>query len=187
MERGECEVEVCPSMFMNFWQNEPCETCITSQIFLGRATLTTKPSIEELAATFIFSHHPTSTTKLCLHTSNLFEGFATEPLLSCHGRCLGLSVGEGEKQKCDQDLADELSHPKFAFNLLEIVQSKSELKVPIDKLSLFENEENQVAVPADCPMDQISGGKEFSTPLYVSYPDACSDASSSAQVRVQKK
>ena len=67
------------------------------------------------------------------------------------------------------------------------MQSKSELKVPIDKLSLFENEENQVAVPADCPMDQISGGKEFSTPLYVSYPDACSDASSSAQVRVQKK
>ena len=82
---------------------EPCETCITSQIFLGRATLATKPSIEELAATFIFSHHPTSTTKLCLHMSNLLEVFASEPLLSCHGRCPGLSVGEGEKRKCDQD------------------------------------------------------------------------------------
>ena len=84
--------------------------------------------------------------------------------------------------------AKDLNDPKNAFNLLEVVQSKTKLEiVPIDKLSLFENEENQVAVPADCPMDQISGGKEFSTPLYVSYPDACSDASSSAQVRVQKK
>ena len=84
--------------------------------------------------------------------------------------------------------ANELSYPKDAFNLLDIVQSKTGLKVPIGKLSLFENEEKQMAVPADCPMDQISGGQEFSTPLYVSYPDACSDASSSsAQVRVQKK
>ena len=65
MERGACEVEVCPSMFMNFWQSEPCETCITSQIFLGRATLATKPSIEELAAYF-FSYsnkqHPALTS-----------------------------------------------------------------------------------------------------------------------------
>ena len=86
--------------------------------------------------------------------------------------------------------ANELSHPEDAFNLLKMVKSMTKLEiVPIDKLSLFENEENQVAVPADCPMDQISGGKEFSTPLYVSYPDAYSDASSSssAQVRVQKK
>ena len=85
--------------------------------------------------------------------------------------------------------ANELSHPKDAFNLLKMVKSTTELKLPIDKLSLFENEEKQMAVPADCPMDQISGGKEFSTPLYVSYPDAYSDASSSssAQVRVQKK
>ena len=83
--------------------------------------------------------------------------------------------------------ANELSDPKNAFNLLKMVKSMTELKVPIDKLSLFENEEKQMAVRADCPMDQISGGKEFSTPLYVSYPDACSDASSSAQVRVQKK
>ena len=43
-----------------------------------------------------------------------------------------------------------------------------------------------MAVCADCPMDQISGGRELSAPLYVSYPDAYSDASSSAQVRVQK-
>ena len=83
--------------------------------------------------------------------------------------------------------AKDLNDPKNAFSLLEMVKSKTELKVPIGKLSLFENEEKQMAVPADCPMDQISGGKEFSTPLYVSYPDACSDASSSAQVRVQKK
>ena len=84
--------------------------------------------------------------------------------------------------------ANELSNPKDAFNLLEIAQSKAKLQVPVGKLSLFENEEKQMAVPADCPMDQISGGKEFSTPLYVSYPDAYSDASSSsAQVRVQKK
>ena len=83
--------------------------------------------------------------------------------------------------------AKELGDPKDAFSLLEMVKSKTELKVPINKLSLFENEENQVAVGVDCPIDQISGGKEFSTPLYVSYPDACSDASSSAQVRVQKK
>ena len=84
--------------------------------------------------------------------------------------------------------ANELSDPKNAFNLLKMVKSMTELKVPIDKLSLFENEEKQMAVRADCPMDQISGGKEFSTPLYVSYPDAYSDASSSsAQVRVQKK
>lgn len=112
IERGECEVEVCPSMFMNFWQNEPCETCITSQIFLGRATLTTKPSIEELAATFTFSHHPTSTTQLWLHISNLLEDFATEPPLSCHGRCPALSVGEGEKRKCDQDFRQWVERSK---------------------------------------------------------------------------
>ena len=83
--------------------------------------------------------------------------------------------------------AKDLNDPKNAFNLLEVAQSKAKLQVPVGKLSLFENEDKQMAVPADCPMDQISGGKEFSTPLYVSYPDACSDASSSAQVRVQKK
>ena len=84
--------------------------------------------------------------------------------------------------------AKDLNDPKNAFNLLEIAQSKAKLQVPVGKLSLFENEDKQMAVPADCPMDQISGGKEFSTPLYVSYPDACSDASSSsAQARGSEK
>ena len=37
--------------------------------------------------------------------------------------------------------AEDLNDPKNAFSLLEMVKSKTELKVPIGKLSLFENEE----------------------------------------------
>ena len=99
-----------------FWQNEPCEAFITSQIFLGRATLTTKP-LKNSLHTFTFSHNPTSTTQLWLHASNLLEGFATEPFF--------LAMAD----------ARDFRWVKVKSGNAIMINARDELKVPIDKLS----------------------------------------------------
>ena len=84
------------------------------------------------------------------------------------------SFGEGERQKCDQDL---LQRERSKGRIQHGGGVEDRLESSPDKLVLFEiAEKGIVSIDVDCLMDQ--------KPPKVSYPDACSDAT---QMQVQKK
>ncbi|CAK9111522.1 Uncharacterized protein SCF082_LOCUS51760, partial [Durusdinium trenchii] len=80
---------------------------------------------------------------------------------------------------------EELAKTKNAYNILEIAKTKTCLEVPIHMLKLFEREKDShegQAVRNSLSVHHVRGGNDDLDPLYVSYPDECPDASSSAQV-----
>ena len=85
----------------------------------------------------------------------------------------------------------DLAKTKNAYNILEVVKARTGLEVPIHKLMLFESEkahhEGKAAFEPDACSSEIQCGTNARDALYVSYPDECSNASSSAQARDQKK
>lgn len=85
---------------------------------------------------------------------------------------------------------EELAKTKNAYNILEMAKTKTCLEVPIHMLKLFEREKDShegQAVRNSLSVHHVRGGNDDLDPLYVSYPDECPDASSSAQAQVQKK
>ena len=83
----------------------------------------------------------------------------------------------------------ELAKTKNAYNILEMAKTKTSLEVPIHMLELFESEKDShgPAVRNGLSVHHLRGGNDDLDPLYVSYPDECPHASSSAQAQVQKK